>query len=179
VFNLLGPLANPAFATHQLVGVFDDRRRPVFAEVLRLLGTKKAWVVHGAPCEGAPRGLDEVSPSGPTFVTELREDGSIVERVLEPRDAGLEPRPLSALAGGDGHDNARVAEAILAGERGAPREAVVLNVACALQVAGLAADLREGRARAEEALDRGDARRLLERWRAHMSARAETPERSP
>lgn len=173
IFNLLGPLANPAGATHQLVGVFDDRRRATFASVLKLLGTKGAWVVHGAPCEGAPRGLDEVSPSGPTFVTELRDDGSIQELVIEPSDAGLQPIALSSLAGGDREANARVAEAILAGERGGPRDAVVLNVACALRVVGSASDLWEGRARAEEAIDRGDARRILEAWRAHMHADAQ------
>ncbi len=168
IFNLLGPLANPAGATHQLLGVFDDKRRVTLASVLKLLGTKGAWIVHGSPCEGAPRGLDEVSPAGPTFVTELREDGSLHELVIEPGDAGLQPIELSSLAGGDGRANARVAEAILAGERGGPRDAVVLNVACALRVVGSVSDLWEGRARAEEAIDRGDAKRILDAWRAHM-----------
>ncbi|MEO7095895.1 MAG: anthranilate phosphoribosyltransferase [Polyangiales bacterium] len=170
VFNLLGPIANPAGATHQLVGVFEDRRRAVLCDVLRLLGGSRAWVVHGEPCEGAPRGLDEVSPSGPTRVTELCADGTIRERVITPEDAGLERVSLQALRGGDAADNATIARAILAGERGAARTAVVLNVACALVVAGTAADLREGRERAEAAIDRGDASSTLERWRAFMTA---------
>jgi len=168
IFNLLGPLANPGGATHQLLGLFDDRRRASFAEVLRLLGTKRAWVVHGHASDGAPRGLDEVSTAVETNVTELCADGTIHELRIHPRDAGLEPVSLSALAGGDASDNARIAAAILDGERQGPRTAVVLNVACALVVAERAADLREGRARAEEALDRGDAKRTFERWRAHM-----------
>ena len=168
MFNLLGPLANPGGATHQLLGLFDDRRRATFAEVLRLLGTKRAWIVHGHASEGAPRGLDEVSTANETNVTVLSADGSIAETVIHPRDAGMEEAPLSSLAGGDAHDNARIAAAILDGERAGPRAAVVLNVACALVVAERARDLREGRERAEEALDRGDAKRTLERWRAHM-----------
>lgn len=168
IFNLLGPLANPGGATHQLLGVFDDRRRRSFAEVLRLLGLKGAWVVHGLPSEGAPRGLDEVSPAGPTHVTELRADGSLVERVIEPADAGLDPVPLASLAGGDASENARIAERLLDGERSGARTAVVLNAACALVVAGVAGDLREGRERAEAAIDRGDARATLHAWRDHM-----------
>lgn len=165
IFNLLGPLANPGGATHQLLGLFDDRRRRTFAEVLSLLGTKRAWIVHGEPCEGAPRGLDEVSPAGATRVTEL-DGGVITERTIHPRDAGLEPIDLAELAGGDAADNAKLLLHILAGERSGARTAVVLNVACALTIAGRAADLREGRARAEEAIDRGDALRTLDAWRA-------------
>jgi len=170
IFNLLGPLANPGGATHQLLGLFDDRRRRTFAEVLRLLGTERAWIVYGHPSEGAPRGLDEVSTASETNVTELREDGTLHELTIHPKDAGLEPVALAALAGGDAHENARIAAAILDGERAGPRAAVVLNSACALVVAGVAADLREGRERAEEALDRGDAKRTFERWREHMTS---------
>ncbi|MGZ3451890.1 MAG: anthranilate phosphoribosyltransferase [Polyangiales bacterium] len=168
VFNLLGPIANPAGATHQLIGVFDDRRRKTLAAVLGLLGSRRAWVVHGTPCEGAPRGLDEVSPSGVTRITELGSDGSLTERELHPSDAGLDPIPLSTIAGGSAEDNARIAEAILSGERSGARTAVVLNAACALVVAG-ARDLREARERAEAAIDRGDARETLARWRRFMT----------
>jgi anthranilate phosphoribosyltransferase len=168
VFNLLGPIANPAGATHQLIGVFDDRRRNTLAAVLGLLGTRRAWVVHGTPCEGALRGLDEVSPSGVTRITELREDGTLVEREMHPSDAGLDPIPLAAIAGGSAEDNARIAEAVLSGERSGARTAVVLNAACALVVAGTG-DLREARERAEAALDRGDARETLARWRRFMT----------
>lgn len=167
IFNLLGPLANPGGATHQLLGLFDDSRRATFAEVLRLLGTKRAWVVHGEVCEGAPRGLDEVSPTTTTRVTELA-GGVITERTIHPSDAGLEPIALAELAGGDAEVNAKMLLALLAGERSGARTAVVLNTACALVVAERASDLRTGREMAEAALDRGDAMRTLERWRERM-----------
>jgi anthranilate phosphoribosyltransferase len=167
IFNLLGPLANPGGATHQLLGLFDDKRRHTFAEVLRLLGTERAWIVHGEPCEGAPRGLDEVSPAGVTRVTELA-GGAIAEKLVHPSDAGLEPIAMRELAGGDAADNAKILHALLSGERSGIRTAVVLNSACALVVAGVARDLREGRDRAETAIDRGDARSTLDRWRARM-----------
>lgn len=169
IFNLLGPLANPAHATHQLLGVFDDRRRPVLAAVLAELGTTRAWVVHGAPVEGAPRGLDEVSPCGPTLVTEV-EGGRLTERVIVPSDAGLPTVPSSALAGGDAAENARAAEALLAGERHPARPAVLLNAACGLVVAGVESDLRAARERAEAALDSGRARETLARLRHAMEA---------
>lgn len=162
IFNLLGPLANPGGATHQLLGLFDDRRRRPFAEVLRLLGTKRAWIVHG-------EGLDEVSPSGVTHVTELDGD-AITERVIHPRDAGLEPVDVQQLRGGDASDNVGLLMSVLSGEPSGIRTAVVLNVACALVVAGRAGDLREGRAMAEQAIDRGDAQQTLERWRQRMRA---------
>ena len=165
IFNLLGPLSNPGGATHQLLGLFDDSRRKTFAEVLRLLGSKRAWIVHGEICEGAPRGLDEVSPTTTTRVTELHADGTIHERTIHPRDAGLEPIALSELAGGDGAENAQILLRLLSGERSGVRTAVVLNVACALVVAERANDLRTGREMAEAALDRGDAQRTLDRWR--------------
>lgn len=167
LLNLLGPLANPAGATHQLLGVFDDRRRATLASVLARLGAARAWVVHGVASAGAPRGLDEVSTEGPTRVTVL-DAGALSEREIVPEDAGLARVPLAALAGGDAHDNAAIAHAVLGGEPVPARTAVVLNTACALVVAGVAADLREGRERAEAALDRGDAARTLDAWRAVM-----------
>jgi anthranilate phosphoribosyltransferase len=169
IFNLLGPIANPAGATHQLIGVFDDRRRKTLASVLGLLGSTRAWIVHGSACEGAPRGLDEVSPSGVTRITELADDGELRELEVHPSDAGLDPVPLAAIAGGSAEHNARIAEAILAGEPSGARTAVVLNAACALVVAGIARDLKEGRERAEAALDRGTARETLVRWRRFMA----------
>jgi anthranilate phosphoribosyltransferase len=172
VMNLLGPIANPAGATHQLLGVFDDRRRATLASVLGRLGSARAWVVHGLACEGAPRGLDEVSTAGPTRVTVL-DGGALEEREIVPEDAGLPRVSLEALKGSDAHGNAVIARAVLAGEPLPPRTAVVLNTACALVIAGIARDLREGRERAEAALDRGDAARTLDGWRAVM--RAEIP----
>lgn len=156
-FNLLGPLTNPAGATHQLLGVYDAARVTQIAEVLGQLGARGAWVVHG---EG---GLDEVSPSGPTRVAVLR-GGAVTERVIEPRDFGIEPVSREALRGGDAARNAQIARAVLAGERGAPRAAVVINAAAALCAAGEADDLREAAARAARAIDSRDAERLLARW---------------
>lgn len=155
-FNLLGPLCNPAGATHQLVGVYDGARVRQMAEVLGRLGVEGAWVVHG---EG---GLDEVSPCGPTHVAAL-EDGEVTTRVVEPADFGLKVASTDALAGGDSEANALIAREVLAGGGGERRAAVVINAAAALVVAG-EGDLRVAAERAEAALDSGAASRLLERW---------------
>src|SRR5690606_16983898 len=133
------------------------RRVRQMAEVLGALGVEGAWVVHG---EG---GLDEVSPSGPTRVAVLRA-GEVTERVVEPADFGLEAVPLAAIEGGDAERNARIVRAVLAGEKGAPRTAVVINAAAALCAAGEGADPREAAQRAAEAIDSGRAARLLDRW---------------
>lgn len=163
-FNLLGPLANPAGATHQVVGVYDPARVRQMAEVLGRLGTQAAWVVHG---EG---GLDEISPSGPTHVAVL-EDGGIVERTVEPADFGLDPVAPEALRGGDAAKNAAITRAILAGETGGPRSAVLMNAAAGLAVAGVVRDLREGVARAAAAIDSGASRATLERWAGFAGGR--------
>lgn len=159
-FNLLGPLSSPAGATHQLVGVFDPARTRTMAEVLGLLGVRGAWVVHGHG------GLDEISPSGPTAVAVLGEDGSVTETSVEPASFGLPPVPLDALAGGDAQVNATLARGVLSGERGPRRVAVLLNAAAALAVAGVECDLRAARERAEDAIDSGRASALLARWAA-------------
>ena len=156
-FNMLGPLANPAGATHQLVGIYDPARLAQVAEVLGLLGSARAWVVHGAG------GLDEVSPAGPTEVAEL-DAGRVSKRTVHPEDFGLEPVAVEALVGGDAEDNARIAIAILEGERGPRRDAVSLNAAAALLVAGLERDPRDAMARASDAIDSGLAREKLEAW---------------
>lgn len=161
-FNLLGPLANPAGATHQLLGIYDAARVRQIAEVLSALGVEGAWVVHG---EG---GLDEVSPSGPTQVAVLR-DGLVRERTVEPEDFGLARVPLGSIAGGDASVNARIARAILGGERGPARTAVVINAAAALAAAGETDDLRVARERAEDAIDSGRAAALLDRWIARVA----------
>lgn len=157
LFNLLGPLTNPASATHQLLGVYERTRVEPMAEVLRLLGARAAWVVHG---EG---GLDEISPLGPTHVAELR-DGRVTTRVIHPRDFGLEPVALESLRGGDARENAATARRIFAGEKGPKRDTVLMNAAAALYVAGEADTLREGMHRAADALDSGGAAALLEKW---------------
>ena len=156
-FNLLGPLANPAGATHQLVGVYDAARVRQMAEVLGLLGSRAAWVVHG---EG---GLDEVSPCGPTTVAVLA-DGGVSVREIRPEEFGLEPVPIDALTGGDAEENARIALAILEGERGPRRDAVVLNAAAALLVAGAERDPRDAASRAADVIDSAEARERLQAW---------------
>jgi anthranilate phosphoribosyltransferase len=158
IFNILGPLANPARATHQLLGTFDDSFRPLMAETLRALGTRRAWVVRGED------GLDEISPSGPTRITEL-DGGSVRERVVTPEDFGL---PLSApgvLSGGDAANNARVIESILRNEAHPARDAVVLNAAAAIVVAQSVGP-RDAAAQADHAIRSGRAHAALERWRA-------------
>jgi len=162
IFNALGPLANPARASHQLVGVYDDALRPVFAHALRRLGTTRAWIVRSED------GLDEVSPCAPTRVTELDEGGAVREFVLVPEDFGLPRLPREALAGSDALGNAEAIETILSGRAHAARDAVILNAAAALAVATGepprgAADL------ARRALDQGTAMGALEAWR--VSAR--------
>lgn len=156
-FNLLGPLANPAAATHQLVGVYDPARVRTMAEVLGLLGVRAAWVVHGHG------GLDEIAPAGPTRVARL-EGGVVVDDEIAPSDFGAEEAAPGELAGGDAARNAALVRAVLGGERGARRTAVVLNAAAALLVAGAERDRRAARERAEDAIDSGRARELLDRW---------------
>src|SRR5262249_34584369 len=109
IFNALGPIANPARATHQLIGAYEDRLRPILADTLGRLGSKFAWVVRGE------EGLDEVSPFGPTRVAELA-GGRVRERRIVPDDFGIAPTPAGALAGGDAADNAARIERILRGE---------------------------------------------------------------
>lgn len=157
IFNLLGPLSSPAGVDHQLVGVYDDGARRLMAGVLTLLGVRSAWVVHG---QG---GVDEMSIAGPTSVSAV---GALAaERAdftVNPQDAGLSPSPLESLRGGDARDNAAIIERVLSGERGPCRDVTLLNAGAALRIAGLSPDLREGVARAAEAIDSGSARRALE-----------------
>ncbi len=151
LFNLLGPLTNPAGARYQLLGTFAGERLEQTAHVLARLGSKRAWVVHGRD------GLDELSPCTASDVAELREDGSVRLFTIHPEDAGLERVPPESIAGGDVEDNARRFRALLEGERSGVRTAVVLNTAAALVVVGKAANLKEGAMRAVESLDSGAA----------------------
>lgn len=164
IFNAIGPLANPARATHQLVGVYDDALRPVMARALGGLGVHGAWVVRSED------GLDEISPSAPTRVTTLGAGGSVAERVVTPEDFGVEARPREAIAGASAAENARAIEAILRGEPHPATSAVVLNAAAAIHVAGLESDLRRAAERAREAIASSKASALLEAWR--VAARA-------
>src|SRR5256712_693976 len=155
-FNLLGPLTNPAGATRQLVGVPRPEFTELLARALMLLGTKRAWVVHGAD------GIDELTTTGYTKISECRE-GTVNTFYLHPSDVGLAKTAAGALQGGSAQDNARIIEGILAGTRGPARDVVLLNAGAALFVAGAAASVDEGILRASRAIERGDAKRTLER----------------
>lgn len=155
IFNLLGPLSNPARASHQLLGVYDRALVSVLAETLQRLGSVRALVVHGED------GLDEISPSGPT-VAALVEGGRVRPMRILPEDAGVQRVDAAHLRGGEPSENAAQLKALLNGEPGPIREAVVLNAAAAVWVSGLAKDLREGAELARAALDGGHARRKLE-----------------
>ncbi len=156
LFNLLGPLANPAGARRQLLGVYSPQLVPVLARTLAELGCDRAFVVHGHG------GLDEISTSGPTIVAEVR-DGTVREFELVPEDAGMPMAPLAELRGGDASENAAMLRNVLRGEMGARRIAVLLNSGAALAAAGVAEDIREGVRLAERAIDSGAALDKLER----------------
>lgn len=167
-FNLLGPLTNPAGATRQLVGVPRPEFTELLARALLLLGSERAWVVHGAD------GIDEISTTGYTKVSECR-DGAVNTFYLHPADVGLLKAPPGALAGGDAQENARILQRILGGERGAPRDVVLLNAGAALFIAGEVKSIDDGIISASRAIDRGDARRTLDRL-VSLSAAGELAE---
>ncbi|MDR7438533.1 MAG: anthranilate phosphoribosyltransferase [Armatimonadota bacterium] len=164
VFNVLGPLTNPAGARRQVIGVYDPRLVEPLALVARELGAEHAFVVHGD-------GLDELTTTGPTWVAEVR-DGRVHAFELMPEQVDLPRAPQEALRGGDAQHNARLVERVLQGERGPRRDVVLLNAAAALVAAGAAEDLREGIARAVEAIDSGAAEAKLAALRAYFGAQA-------
>jgi anthranilate phosphoribosyltransferase len=155
-FNLLGPLTNPAGASRQLVGVPRPEFTELMARALMLLGTERAWVVHGAD------GIDELTTTGYTKISECR-DGAVNTFYLHPADVGLPKARPGSLQGGDAHENARIIEGILSGTRGPARDVVLLNAGAALFIAGAAASVDEGILKASRAIDRGDATRVLEK----------------
>lgn len=155
IFNLLGPLSNPAGVTQQLVGVFAPQWVVPVAEVLRDLGSKSVWVVHG-------EGLDEITTTGVTQVAAL-ENGAIRTFELTPSDFGLEPVLLADLKGGDGAHNAAALKGVLQGDATPYRDISLANAAAALVIAGRAGDLREGMALARHSLTSGAADATLER----------------
>ena len=166
VMNIVGPLANPAGATRQVVGVADSYRVPILAGALSELGARHALVVHGEP------GLDEISPLGPTRVVEIR-DGEATEWRLDPDAYGLSTSDPSELAGGDPSDNARIIENVLAGNGpSGAAAAVILNAAAAIYVSGNARDYPDAVAAARAALEQRKGLAALDRLRAAYSTAA-------
>lgn len=156
IFNLMGPLANPARVGRQLIGIARPDYAPVYAQALARLGTEAALVVSGE------EGLDELSGAGPSVVE--RVGATTLPARIAPEDAGLPRHPIAAIRGGDPAYNAAALRRLLAGEHGAYRDAVCLNAAAALVLAGRAAHLPEGATLAAEMLESGAARALLDRW---------------
>ena len=155
IFNVLGPLTNPAGARAGVFGVYGPEVARTVADALAVLDSRRAFVVHGA------YGIDELSPAGPNLVFEVAE-GAVRERIVDPLELGLERCDPAELTGGSPEDNARTACEVFAGARGAKRDAVVLNAAGAIAAGGHAHDLREGVAVAEEAIESGRTAARLE-----------------
>ncbi len=158
IFNLMGPLANPARVARQLIGIARPDYAPVYAGAMTLLGTETALIVSGE------EGLDEISGAGPTVVVPV---GMTLSHRITPEDAGLQRHPIATIRGGDAAHNALALRRLLQGESGAYRDAVLLNASAALLVADAAADLRDGVQIAAQALDSGAANRLLDQWIAY------------
>jgi anthranilate phosphoribosyltransferase len=156
IFNLLGPLSNPAGVRRQMVGVFSRQWTEPLAHVLQNLGAQSVWVVHGSD------GLDEITTSGPTSVTAL-ENGAIRSFEISPEDVGLPRAKPEHLRGGDAASNAQAVEAVLEGKPGPFRDVALFNAAAALVVAGKAKDLQSGLHLATKALDSGEAEARLDR----------------
>ena len=156
VFNVLGPLTNPAGAKRQLIGVYDGALTEALAGVLGQLGSERALVVHGSD------GLDEITLTGPTQVSELR-DGRVSTRQIDPRDFGLQLAPAEALQGGDAAYNARILREVLDGREGPRRDVVLINAAAAIAVGGRAEDTTAGLELARASIDSGRARQALDR----------------
>ncbi len=154
LFNLLGPLANPAGANRQLIGVFDRKWSKPMAEALRALGSEHVWVVHGAD------GLDEITTTGKTYVTELK-DGKIKSFTLSPEEFGIARASLEDLRGGNSGQNAESLMALLHGAKGPYRDIVVLNAAATLLVAGIADSMEDGLEKAARSIDSEDAYKAL------------------
>jgi anthranilate phosphoribosyltransferase len=156
IFNLLGPLANPALAERQLLGVYDASLTEVIAEALRELGSERAVVVH---CEG----LDEIGLHAVTRGHRLQ-DGRVGPFSLDPGDFGFRRAPLAAIGGGDARTNSGITRSVLSGQPGAPLDVVVLNSAAAIEVAGLAPTFAEALERARDAIASGKALQVLDRY---------------
>lgn len=163
IFNLLGPLSNPAGVKRQMVGVFARPWIEPLAQVLAALGTERAWVVHGSD------GLDEITTSGPTYVASL-EGGKVTSFEITPEDAGLKRAAIADLKGADAAHNAEALRGVLDGKPGPYRDVALLNAAATLVVAGKAKDIKEGAKLAAQSIDSGEARKRLDRLVAVSSA---------
>lgn len=163
IFNLLGPLTNPAGAQAQVLGVFTMDVMDLVAATLAELGTEHAFVVHGGG------GLDEISLGGPTMVVEVR-DGVMRRFTVTPEEFGVEPAPLAAVRGGTAAENAELIQRILEGESGPPRDIVVINAAAALVAAGISENFRDAADLARTAIDSGKASETLTSLKAFTSA---------
>jgi len=155
IFNMLGPLTNPAGATAQLLGVYDPKLTEMFADVLKNMGTKRAFVVHGSD------GLDEVTITGETRVAELK-DGLVRTYNIHPKDYVGTTYPLTAIRGGDPTTNAQITRDVLSGKPGACRDVVLLNAALAIVAGEKAADIKEGVGLAADCIDSGSAVKKLQ-----------------
>lgn len=156
IFNILGPLTNPAGARYQVLGVYRAELTEIMAEVLNKLGSQRAFVVSGKD------GLDEITLTTETKVSELK-DGVVRTYYVKAEEFGMKPCKLFDLQGGDPDDNAGIIKGILTGDKGPRRDVVVLNAAAAIAAAGKAADIKDGIRLAEEAIDSGNAQKKLER----------------
>jgi len=163
IFNLLGPLSNPAGVKRQMVGVFSRQWVEPLAQVLKNLGSEHVWVVHGSD------GLDEITTSGPTHVAAL-ENGAVRAFEITPEDVGLPRVKPEALRGGDASHNAQALADVLKGKKGAFRDVALLNAAAGLIVADRAKDLKQAFALAQTSVDSGEARGRLERLIAISNA---------
>ncbi len=150
IFNILGPLANPANATYQVVGVFEEKLIPIYAEVLKELGIKRVLVVHGKD------GLDEITTTDETMIAEVK-DGKITNYTIKPEDFGFERATVEDLVGGDASINKGILKDVLGGEKGPKRDILLMNAGAALYVAGKADSIKEGITVAAEIIDQGKA----------------------
>lgn len=158
IFNLLGPLSNPASTKFQLLGVFDGKWLVPLAQTLKNLGTKRAWVIYGSD------GLDEITTTGETYAAILNDDGSIEEKTLTPSDFGVDTASLEDLKGGTAEENAAALRAILDGKQNAYRDIVVANTAACIHIHNPQIALLEAASQAAESLDSGKAAQLLQSY---------------
>jgi anthranilate phosphoribosyltransferase len=163
IFNLLGPLSNPAGVKRQMVGVFSRHWIEPLAQVLKNLGCETAWVVHGSD------GLDEITTAGTTYVAAL-DKGAVRNFEVTPEEAGLQRVKPEALRGGTAGENAQALIGVLEGAKGAFRDVALLNAAAGLMVAGRASDLKQAVALAQKSVDSGEARKRLQRLVAVSNA---------